>query len=104
MQVTDEMRKGAGGGLVAEGELIEVVEISVEEVSSNQISWRGVPKARPFFKWDQLFHFPKWSSFLNLHLHNWLVELILGQKLRHGYRSQVTPMDPLRPHVVLCSE
>ena len=50
MQVTDEMRKGAGGGLVAEGELIEVVEISVEEVSSNQISWRGVPKARPFFE------------------------------------------------------
>ncbi len=43
-QVTDEMRTGTGGGLVAEGELIEIVEISVEEVLSNKFDGHVIKK------------------------------------------------------------
>ena len=46
LQVNDEMRTGAGGGLVAEGEMIEVVEISAED--AGKIFAAKVSKSPPW--------------------------------------------------------
>ncbi len=57
--MTDVMRKGEGGGLVAEGELIEVIEISVEEVSSNKFFGRGSIKLDRFSNVGKITFFSK---------------------------------------------